>query len=1181
MHLRSIKLRGFKSFPDPVEVSLEPGVAVVVGPNGSGKSNVSDAIVWAAGSLTPSELRAEKPDDVLFSGSATRSAADHCEVELVFDNEDGGFGDELDFSELSITRRLARGGEGQYLVNRAPVRRTDLVELLADVGLSGSMHSIVSQGKVDAVLASKPEDRRALVEEAAGLGKFKRRRHRAELKLARVATQVERARDVEEEVRKRLRPLALQATAAERAEKLAGEIVALRARIARLDLAALDERRVEAEERRSAASLARRSTQERLASVLGDRERAEVELSDAAGARETAVGALYRLQGAGERLAVRAESAGGLATRLRDDLAEAERAQGAPTDDALGLLEQRARDAGAAARDAAAESGQAAERARHAHAVLAAVERAAAEQSEERLQAIRGEREEVDRELAELTTGIGEPNRALVALGAARERLGARRESIAELGRRLRDELDGARAHARSGAATPAELESRADAARAAARAAASERDDVAERARSARDRLAALERSLEEREGVAPAARVLAAEGERLALAELEVEPGLEKAVAAALAWRASALLATDARPRTRSPRPRQSRWVSVAFRSFSVAPLRADEQPPLPAARSLRSLADGPADVLSLLDGVWLVDADRLLDVPRGTAITEDGYGYDADRGELWFAGEAGEAVLLELDARRRALADEAEELGARATAAAREAEEAAETAAAAETAYADVAHLRGTPLDAALLGRLSAVGALLSELTTRAHDAIGSVEAPVNARLAGAQRRSAELRSELQRLAGLEATARGDAADASRRAADVEVVLARLGGVPAQSVAVGGLDRVELAAAAATALADADEAAARARAAADAAHAADAALVERAPRRSRLDVDLLDRLVAATDALGASLVRAAATATRFEAPVRARVDSGAARASQLGAELRRLGAAEVELRQAADEASERVTVVEVEVARLEGEASEARRRLDEAVAAGAGADEAQDDETEARDALAERATRLEARREALGRVNPLAKEEYEDEKARLEELATQRADLEASLTELESLRDELTETVNRRFDETFTAVAANFEEVAATLFPGGEGRLRLVEPSEEDEGEGGVEVELRPAGKKITRLTLLSGGEKALGAISFLFALFLAKPCPFYLLDEVEAALDDTNIARFVELLRRYADRAQFVVITHQKRTMEAADVLYGVTMGGDGISEIVSRRLPRDERAVASA
>src|SRR5262245_25109297 len=370
MHLRAIKLRGFKSFPDAVEVRLEPGVAVVVGPNGSGKSNVADAIVWAAGSLTPSELRAEKPDDVLFAGSSQRQAADHCEVELVFDNDDGGFGEELDFGEISILRRLVRGGEGQYLVNRAPVRRTDLVELLADVGLGGSMHSIVGQGRVDAVLASKPEDRRALVEEAAGLGKFKRRRHRAELKLARVATQVERARDVEEEVRKRLRPLALQATAAERAEKLTHEIAGLRARVARLDLSAWASRRAEVEEGRTAAALARRSTQERLGGILAERERAEVELSDAAGAREAAVGALYRLQGAGERLAVRSESVDALLSRLRDDLLEVERAALDRTAEALGALEDTARDAAGAARQAAVESGQATERARHAHALL-------------------------------------------------------------------------------------------------------------------------------------------------------------------------------------------------------------------------------------------------------------------------------------------------------------------------------------------------------------------------------------------------------------------------------------------------------------------------------------------------------------------------------------------------------------------------------------------------------------------------------------------------------------------------------------------------------------------------------------------------------------------------------------------------------------------------------------------
>jgi chromosome segregation protein len=193
-------------------------------------------------------------------------------------------------------------------------------------------------------------------------------------------------------------------------------------------------------------------------------------------------------------------------------------------------------------------------------------------------------------------------------------------------------------------------------------------------------------------------------------------------------------------------------------------------------------------------------------------------------------------------------------------------------------------------------------------------------------------------------------------------------------------------------------------------------------------------------------------------------------------------------------------------------------------------------------------------------------------------------LAELTTQREDIERSLAELEKLRSDLTETVERRFEETFAAVQQNFAEVAETLFPGGQGRLRLTGPDEDgtdDGGEPGVEIELRPAGKRVTKLSLLSGGEKALGAISFLFALFLARPCPFYLLDEVEAALDDTNISRFVELLRRYSGRAQFIVITHQKRTMEAADSLYGVTMGGDGVSQVVSRRVPREAPVAATA
>jgi chromosome segregation protein len=815
VHLSAIKLRGFKSFPDPVEIRLEPGVAVVVGPNGSGKSNVADGIVWAAGSLAPSELRAEKPDDVLFAGGGRQQPADWCEVELLFDSADGA--GPIDYSELSIVRRLHRGGEGQYLVNRAPVRRLDVVELLADLGLGGRMHSIIGQGRVEEILASTPEKRREFVEEAAGLGRFKRRRHRAELKLARVEIQVERARDVEAEVKKRLRPLALQATAAERAERISRELAAHDARLAELDLAACEERLAGTDERRLASQLARRHVNERLEGVLQEREGAEEELADAAGRREGATAALYRLTGARERLAIRREQA----EELR-----------------------------------------------------------------------------------------------VPAAAAPHE-----------------------------GPSRPALLE----------------------RARLARERLAALERSLAEREGLPPAARALAERGGRLALDAVPVEPGEEKAVAASLGWRASALLAED-----------------------PEAGLR--------LAQEARAAGLGTLVVLTQAPGLLpVVPLDELLASPVA-AVTREGFGYDPEHGELWFAGETAEAVLLELDARRRALAAEAGEL-----------ERAAQLA----------------------------------------PESPGPWIAPAVAE---------RLNPAVERLLGAIAVAEG-------------------------------------------------------------------------------------------------------AAERIEAPLRARVDAGGARTQELAARLRELGGAEAELRLEAADAGERLSAVDVERARIEAEADEARRRL-----AAAGADPVDGDD---RVALAETADRLRRRLESVGQINPFAKEEYAAEKERLDELAAQREDLEATLRELAELRDELTETVETRFAETFAAVQAHFAEVAATLFPGGEGRLEL--------GEEGIEVHLRPAGKRITRLSLLSGGEKALGAISFLFALFLARPCPFYLLDEVEAALDDTNIGRFVDLLRRYADRAQFVVITHQKRTMEAADVLYGVTMGQDGVSEVVSRRLPQEDRA----
>ncbi len=841
MHLRAVNLRGFKSFPDPVEIRLEPGVGVIVGPNGSGKSNVSDAIRWAAGSLSPTELRAEKPDDVLFAGGGSRGPADFCEVELLFDNADGAL--PVDYAELSVARRLHRGGEGQYLVNRTAVRRLDLVELLADLGLGQGMHSIISQGKVEAILASKPAERRALIEEAAGLGRFKARRHRAELKLARVALEVERARDVEAEVRKRLRPLALQATAAERAQKLAVEIARLRARVAQLDLAGLEERLAELETRRSEAAARRHGVEERLEALLAERGRAEEELADAAGGREQALQALYRLRSAAERLTVRRESVEARVLRLRDQLARPRR-----------VLDESIR-----------------------------AERAA-----------------------------------------------------------LADEI------------------------------------------RLLEGRLGALDRALAEREGLPPAARALAEDGERIAFALLEVEPGRERAVAAALGRSASAVVRDDA-----------------------AGALELLERARDAGLGSLVVLVG--RDPTQLVAETPVVSKEELL-ASTVRAVTPEGFGYDPERGELWFAGETAEALLLELQARRRGLASELDELRVR-------------------------------------------------------------LEQPIP----------------------------------------------------------------------------------------DAAYS-----LERNPVAAR-SIELAERLLRALEV----------SVEHLEAPLRAGVDAGSARSGELGTELRRLGAAEVELRQELTGASEAGSAVEIEAARLEAEAGEARRRLEQANAE----EPAEGDD---REQLVATVERLERRRETLGQVNPLAHEEYEAEKVRLEELATQRSDLEASLAELEKLRTELTETVEARFTETFDAVRRHFEDVTATVFPGGEGRLRLTEAEEgEDESEPGVEVELRPAGKRVQRLSLLSGGEKALGAIAFLFALFLARPCPFYLLDEVEAALDDTNIGRFVELLRRYSDQAQFVVITHQKRTMEAADVLYGVTMGGEGVSQVVSRRLPREEAEAASA
>jgi len=1178
MHLKTIKIRGFKSFPELIEVRLEPGVAVVVGPNGSGKSNIADAIVWAAGSLTPSELRAEKPDDVLFAGGGDRPPSDSCEVELLFDNTSGD--GPLEYSELAVTRRLHRGGEGQYLLNRVAVRRTDLVDLISDLGLGHGMHSIIGQGRVDEVLVSKPHERRALIEEAAGLAKFKRRRHRAELKLARVRGQVERALDVEMEVKKRLRPLALQASAAERAEKLRLQIASLQARIGELELAEVSVRRGDADGRRSVVHGEQDEIRVQLERLLAERERAEEELADVAGKREAALQSLYRLRGVGERIDLRRETCEELLAQLRDDLEQAETWLSEAGRTRLAELEESAACAQREAEHLAAERDRCKRQMSERWCSLAALEQVAATEIGSRLGALLGEREALEERLTAAVSEPGSTSAARLRIGGALERLSLRRESLTALAGDLELELAEAQARAARPGPTIEELESVASQAAVRAHEAALERDRLRSSARDAGERLIALERALAEREGIPPAARALAEAGERLALSLLEVEPGYEQATAAALAWRAAAVLASD--PERALELLEQARRdglgrLAVVLARDERAPTRA----PVARARPLADFVAGDETAKALVAGIWLSEREQLAQARDGVLVTREGFGYDAGRGELWFAGETAEAFLLELDARRRALVLEKDELARLLVEAEKTAAESAREAERARVALAKVEPFARRRLPAP---------ALLSEairLTRRIEQALLNVvtsgdrfDEPLRRRSEEGQHAAASLGEELRALRGEEAELRSLLVDTGERLS----AALRHGGI--ETVATAPIDltpevvperRAALEAEIATLEADLEQAEREAERSAELVRVARGARSEAIGRGTRrIDPAIARRAVAICLGLSEGLEVIPAQALRIETPLREQVEAGATSAGELGNTLRRLGAKEAAVRGRMSEASERLAAIDVEIARLEAEAESAQARI--------AACQSEPAEGEDREELLRSLERGERRLEELGRVNPLAHEEYEAEKARLEELTVQRGDLERSLEELERLRTELIETVERRFAETFEAVSATFDEVAATLFPGGEGRLRLTEPGAEagDEEEAGIEIELRPAGKRITKLSLLSGGEKALGAIAFLFALFLAHPCPFYLLDEVEAALDDANIGRFVELLRRYADQAQFLVVTHQKRTMEAADILYGVTMGGDGTSQVISRRAPRErEPALASA
>ena len=1080
MHLKSVTLKGFKSFPERTRLEFSPGVSVVVGPNGSGKSNITDAVLWALGEQSPLAVRGQSMQDVIFAGAHGVQARSEAHVEVVLDNADGTV--DLPATELSISRRLDRSGEGEYRLNGARCRLADVMEVLSDTGLGREMHSVVSQGRVEAIVTSKPRDRRMLIEEAAGLGKHRRRRRRAQAKLERTQENLDRALDVEREARTRLRPLKRQAEAAELHERLQRQLDEARWLLARDGARSARAALLAGEQQAEAARARAAETERKLTDVAARRAAAERALGERGARREALSGRFYAARSAAERIGLRQDTAQRGVEALQGRIARRV--------EAISRLE---REAAADVADA-----EAAERIAALEAQLAQLTRSRAER--------------LATEVAELEQRRAEAHAELERLGLEAQR----------------------RAQAQS------ESEARADELRRRRREAEKEVEAARREAARVGSELAAANQFLRTHAGAPGGARALAD--------SVAVRPGYELALAATLGARLRSAVAADlAEANALLDR-------SGCDGGTALLALAADEEPrtiPRPGETvhappgaeplgDLVSVTDAGAQrlVSALLADVWVVDSlDHLPRDFTGTAVTRSGRVWSPLSRELRQVPAGGEDRVFAERNRRERLVAEVDE--------------------ATQAQQARVAALEQTQRELA--------------------DAESARDAAVSAARA-ADRERAEAQEHERHLRNLMEQRRrapDDGPDAGRRAG-VESALA------AERRLVERADR---------------ERAERAR-------RIDGERVREAHERSLLPLGA--RVLAA---LSRASEAVAVRVEALDAGLQAERETG----DRLAAALSACAAEETRVQAALKAEREQVTRAEVSAQQLRDRAVDADAQLQQ-VAERLGLEPTPAESAMAdaeRSELHQRIARLNGRREQLGPVNPLAAQEYAEALGHVEELERQREDLETALRELEGLIHDTDRRIREAFDETFAAAARNFEEVVAELFPGGRGQLRRVredagprpvlggaegvatdgadaveaaaEREEDDDADAGfgVEIEITPAGKATRRLSLLSGGEKTMTALAFLFAVFLARPCPFYILDEVEAALDDLNIGRFLALLRRVSDRAQFVVVTHQRRTMEAADCLYGVSMAGNGVSKVVSRRLPQDGAGSAAA
>ena len=1188
MHLKTLTLKGFKSFASATTLHFEPGVTCVVGPNGSGKSNVVDALAWVMGEQGAKSLRGGKMEDVIFSGTSGRAPLGRAEVALTIDNSDGAL--PIEYAEVTISRVLFRNGGSEYYINNQPCRLLDVQELLSDSGIGREMHVIIGQNRLTSILEATPEDRRGIIEEAAGVLKHRRRKEKALRKLEAMGANLTRLEDLTSELRRQLKPLGRQAEVARRAVVIQTDVRDARLRLMADDLVQL-QIALEAE---VADETALRTRQERVEQGLSELVATETELDSQAAHQEPrlvqAQETWFALSGLTERFNGLVQLA---VERVRNLQPEAE-------EETSGRDPEQIDAEARALREHEFELGRSVQASRE-QLAQAEVARSHAEHTAaaEDQRVANAERAEADRRegLVRLTGQVNAAKSRVEARAAEIERLGA---SVAEA--RTRGEAaQGQFQSIEVQVAGMDEGELGLDAEHERAEAALQAADAQVEQLRTAesileRQRAALTARSEALELGLLrkDAAATLVAAGDDVSgvlgsLASLlHVEPGAQAAVAAALGDAADAVVVRGIDSAVEAlllVKEQDAGRVALVLADANAA-MAAPESAPVGTALidlvrcdvSLR-----PA-VSHLLAGTAMVEnvraaAEAKRQFPSWTFVTLDG---DVLGTAIAHGGSASAPSLLEV----QAAFDEAQ---AELATTAHELERTRfELAAAKQAQSAAASHAESTlsslhESDA----RMAAVAEQLGQLGQVARSALAEAErlglALEAAQKALAQDQDTVAQLELRLAQATEQPVANDKPDLREQYSSA-ASQARQREVDARLALRTGEERLTAVGARAAQLEQAAAAERQARIAA----------LERRERRAR-------ELITAQAVLSAARFGATRIDISLQAAARARAEGESAkrereaalvslrtRMRDLASELDRLKdtvhrdeVARAEQRMRIEALQDKVMEdfgIEPDV--LVGEYGPEQEVPPSQRAVG---DDLPDDAPEPQPypfVRAEQEKRLKAAERdlaLLGRVNPLALEEFSAMEERHRFLSEQLDDLKRTRDDLLDIVREVDARVQQVFTEAYQEVEREFEGVFSRLFPGGEGRLVLTDPS--DMLNTGVDVEARPPGKKVKRLSLLSGGERSLTAVAFLVALFKARPSPFYVLDEVEAALDDVNLGRLIDIIEELRSNSQLIVITHQKRTMEIADALYGVSMRGDGVTQVIGQRLREVEAASA--